>query len=55
MGFRMMRSSLLAGAMVLAVTLASLAATLSDGTDAYSQARRNAVPVMDAGTGIIGQ
>jgi hypothetical protein len=55
MGFHMMRSSLLTGATVLAVTLASLTATLSYGADAYALASRNAAPALDAGTGIFGQ
>jgi hypothetical protein len=55
MGVRMMRSSLLTGAAVLAVTLASLAATLSSGAESYAQARRNAASALRAGTDIVGQ
>jgi hypothetical protein len=55
MGFRMMRSSLLTGGAIVAVTLASLVATLSSGAESYAQARRNAAPVLAAGTGIVGQ
>jgi hypothetical protein len=50
-----MRSSLLTGATVLALTLASLTATLSDGAQAYAQARRNTALALDAGTGIFGR
>jgi hypothetical protein len=55
MGFRMMRSSLLTGAAVLTVTLASLVATLSWGAESYAQVRRNAAPALGAGTDIVGQ
>ena len=51
MGFRRMRSSFLTGAAIVAVTLASLVATLSSGAESYAQARRNAAPVLD----IVGQ
>jgi hypothetical protein len=50
-----MRSSLLTGLTILAVTLASLVATLSAGAESYAQARRNAAPALRAGTGIVGQ